>query len=143
MAVIVMTYRGRRRRRGHVVSSSLDAIPAGLDAPELIEPDVSLRFQSEEVEVAFQAALKRALQEDAEDTLTDPDSKYPAPILLGATAYRDCAIWSADWRKRLPLGHPDRPSDPAEFVGHDDPDYLKTLDLMVEMGIPSVKAATD
>ena len=88
-----------------------------------------------DVEAALQFALARAIEEDQKDTLVDPLSSYPAPIVLGATAYRDCAIWSADWRKRLPLDHSSRLTNPADFVEHDDPEYRATLGLMVRLGI--------
>jgi hypothetical protein len=93
------------------------------------------------VRAAIENALIKALEEDRADTLVDPLGNYPPPIELGATAYRDCAIWGADWRKRLPPDHAARPSDETKFseIGKDE-DYNKVLALMLRLDIPSAQS---
>lgn len=91
------------------------------------------------VNEAVEEAISREVEKLRKDDAFQSDGVYPPPLSLGPQAYRDCTLWSADWRKRLPRDHPFRPQDPNEFIGHHDQSYIDTLDLMIELGIPGLQ----
>lgn len=80
--------------------------------------------------VEFQAVA--APKKDSKPKLQDP---YPEPMRPGGAAYGSGAPFSADWRKNLPIGDPDRPKDPSEFITHDDPEYRAVLRLLMQVPI--------
>jgi len=84
---------------------------------------------------AVEAAIDLALDEARNDPLLTSNGVYPKPLLPGAAAYRDCAIWSSDWRMRLPEGDPSRPAD-EELVTRRDARQVQVLEAMVAAGIP-------
>lgn len=121
------------RRLGRLTTHRSDtkgpAIALADTAPPSIEPETKMPSS------ALDAALAR--NREAQKELYDPDtSLYPPPLLLGPQEYRDCAIWSPDWRKRLPEDHPDRPSGPDGFVSWTDPEVQVVLKAMTSLGIP-------
>ncbi|MGC1176618.1 MAG: hypothetical protein WA843_00980 [Candidatus Saccharimonadales bacterium] len=92
---------------------------------------MSRSIEALEARRALEESIASSIKQDQQDTLIDPLSKIPTPIELGVSAYRPPAIFSADWRKRLPLDHSARPKNPADFIEHDDPTYRAILELMV------------
>lgn len=64
--------------------------------------------------------------------LKDP---YPEPMRPSGAAYGSNLPFSADWRKLLPEGDPDRPTDPSEFIDHNDPEYRAVLKLLMQVPI--------
>lgn len=60
---------------------------------------------------------------------------YPEPVRPGGSAYGSTDVFSADWRELLPEGDPDRPSDPSEFIDHNDPEYRAVLKLLMRVPI--------
>ena len=90
-------------------------------------------------EVSLREAAEDAISEDtvARRELWNPETSVsPAPLLLGPQEYRSPTIWSADWRKGLPKGDPDRLAGPDDFVTWDDPSVVATLELMEDLDLP-------
>jgi hypothetical protein len=68
----------------------------------------------------------------------NPHYPYPDAIEIGGAAYGSNLPFSADWRQLLPEGDPDRPTDPSEFIGHNDPEYRAVLRLLCQVPIDGV-----
>jgi len=68
----------------------------------------------------------------------NPHYPYPDAIRAGGAAYGSSLPFAADWRKLLPEGDPDRPTDPSEFITHDDPEYREVLRLLCQVPIDGV-----
>lgn len=100
-------------------------------------PDEPATPSDAEIEAELRAAVERAVAADREQASALADGIYPPPLMPGATAYRDGAIWSADYRKRLPDGASGKPTDPEAFADHRDPDYLAALELMARLRAPA------
>ncbi len=60
---------------------------------------------------------------------------YPEPMRPSGAAYGSNLPFSADWRKSLPEGDPDRPTNPSDFIDHNDPDYRAALRLLMQVPI--------
>jgi len=84
---------------------------------------------------AYEVNIAQSSKTDSKPKLQSP---YPEPMRPSGSAYGSNLPFGADWRALLPEGDPDRPTDPRDFVTHDDPEYREVLRLLCQVPIDGV-----
>lgn len=93
--------------------------------------------EAEEAAKWLRGVVKEAAEKDEEARSELFDTSLGgAPLILGPQEYRDCSIWSADWRKGLSEDDPERPTDPDDFATWDDDQTLATLATLSDLEVP-------
>jgi len=111
----------------------------GLDSDDAIFFTPMALCPPSESQFWLDAAVQEAIEGDekARRAFYDPDTSLsPPPLILGPQEYRDCSIWSADWRKGLPKDDPEHPSNTGKVVTWSDEQSLATLAAMTDLGLP-------